>query len=47
MSMMIHRAVKRINEASQPKEVNKPSEKAESAENGAGTTAKRNRKPKR
>lgn len=46
MSMMIHRAVKRINKATQPKEV-KPSEKAESAENGAGTTAKKGRKAKR
>lgn len=47
MSMMIHRAVKRINQATQPKIVNKPSEKATSAENGAGTTAKKGRKSKR
>lgn len=47
MSMMIHRAVKRVNQATQPKEVNKPSEKAEGAENGAGTTAKKGRKAKR
>lgn len=46
MSMMIHRAVKRINKATQPKEV-KPSEKAEGADNGAGTNAKRTRKAKR
>lgn len=47
MSMMIHRAVKRINQATQPKKIVKPSEKAESAESGAGTTAKKGRKAKR
>lgn len=46
MSMMIHRAVKRINKAEQPKEV-KPSVNAESAGNGAGATAKKGRKAKR